>query len=183
VDSEGAVSPTGTEENDGERAGLYLAFIAALAVPGLIVLAFFLPAGPVTDSRRSDPEPPEVEVEGAGERREPVDVQIGEAESIESTNNSTELQEPAAFARRVDLGRIDESTLQFRFTSVRDTAYVVTVRAGSTTVSSFSGRASAGVLVNESVTGLAPGTDHTLEVTLNGPPPASSPQVAFRTTG
>ncbi|MFT7474868.1 MAG: hypothetical protein ACI81L_001800 [Verrucomicrobiales bacterium] len=230
MDSQGEVPPWDTEKNEDERAGLYLAFIAAFAVPGLIILAFFLPAGPISSTfdsdareppatgldrielsdRRSNAEPPEVEVEGAGERRERVDVQIGDAESIESTNNSTdaiaplvttttapsttttttpatttttELQEPAAFARRVDLGRIGDSTLQFRFASVRDTAYVVTVRAGSTTVSSFSGRASAGVLVNESATGLTPGTDHTLEVTLSGPPPASSPQVAFRPSG
>ena len=263
MDSEGAVSSRDAERNKGERAGLYLALIAALGVPALIVLAVFLPAGTISNTfdsddrdsraggldrielgeRRSTAEPTvttvEVEVDGAGERNDSVDVQIGDAASLEAPDNSngdavapsvttspprttttdtprsttsspttsttnpaststtgqpatsiagttsttTEVQEPTAFARRVDLGRIGESTLQFRFASDRDTSYAVTVRAGLEVVSSFSGQARAGVLVNESATDLAPGTDHTLEVTLTGPPSTSSPQVAFRTSG
>jgi len=60
---------------------------------------------------------------------------------------------------------------------------VVTVRSGATVISSKSGGAQANQLVNETVKGLTPGTDYTVQVTLNGPPSADSPRVAFRTSG
>lgn len=100
-----------------------------------------------------------------------------------TTTTNAPAEEPAEFAQRIDIGRIGESTLQFRFSSATTTSYVVTVRSGTTVVTSKSGGAQANQLVNETVQGLTPGTDYTVQVTLNGPPSADSPRVAFRTSG
>ena len=102
-----------------------------------------------------------------------------------TTTTTTTLpdEEPAEFAQRIDIGRIGESTLQFRFSSATTTSYVVTVRSGGTVVTSKSGGTQANQLVNETVQGLTPGTDYTVQVTLNGPPSVDSPRVSFRTSG
>ena len=100
-----------------------------------------------------------------------------------TTTTVAPAEEPAEFAQRIDIGRIGESTLQFRFSSATTTSYVVTVRSGATVITSKSGGAQANQLVNETVQGLTPGTDYTVQVTLNGPPSSDSPRVAFRTSG
>lgn len=102
-----------------------------------------------------------------------------------TTTTTTEAPkvEPVEFSQRIDIGRIGDTTLQFRFTSAATTGYTVTVRSGSSVAKTLSGSANAGVLVNQTVSGLTPGTDYTVQVTLNGPPVATSPRVAFRTSG
>lgn len=102
-----------------------------------------------------------------------------------TTTTTTEAPkvEPVEFAQRIDIGRIGDTTLQFRFSSATATGYTVTVRSGSTVAKTISGSANAGTLVNQTVSGLTPGTDYTVQVTLNGPPVATSPRVAFRTSG
>ena len=275
MESETDVPPVGAgDQDDDERAGLYLAAIIALAVPALIVLAFFLSStgsSDRTDSQSSNSgldrvdvgptgdEEVTVEVAGAGaSQEENVSVEIGSAASIAAspvdgdtssgatsnedaatgptatdqptttisvtsstatpsttapsttgpttststtaptstttsttststtTTSTTEPppdEEPAEFAQRIDIGRIGESTLQFRFSSATTTSYVVTVRSGATVVTSKSGGTQANQLVNETVQGLTPGTDYTVQVTLNGPPSVDSPRVSFRTSG
>ncbi len=100
-----------------------------------------------------------------------------------TTTTAAPTVEPVDFAQRIDIGRIGETSLQFRFSSAATTTYKVSVRAGSTVVKTSTGTATANTLVNASVQGLTPGTDYTVQVTLNGPPVANSPRVAFRTSG
>ena len=273
-----------TPKQGGEKAGLYLAMLAAFAVPALIVLALFLPNSPVGDAlgtSRSETsntgldrvevesvEDVPVEVAGAGASQDEVTTEIGSAATLEADEDSAVAEgtgddapvvavetvtdqtdgstaplvsgpedpatveatapttiaasttvapstsnaepaptssvapttvvsapptttsvepepvvEPAEFAQRIDIGRIGEATVQFRFSSTTTTSYVVTIRSGSTTVASKSGGAQANQLVNETIQNLTPGTDYTVQVTLNGPPTATSPRVAFRTSG
>lgn len=283
-EDDGAPTAPPEREPSGERAGVYLAALAALAVPSLIVLALFLPA--LSPSSTSSPPPPSraapadptpggsgldrielqsvdetvddpgvtADVAGAGLARGDVTIEIGEAVGIiadvdpttdgdvqiagptqsanttppttassapttttagpaptttapttttagpdttapttssttppttsaTTTTTTTVPTEPADFAQRVDIGRIGEATVQFRFAASDDSTYQTAVRRGDDVVARTSGRARAGVVVNETVGGLDPGTPYTVEVILSGPPPASSPRITFRTSG
>ena len=107
------------------------------------------------------------------------------APTTTTTTTTTEAPrvEPVEFAQRIDIGAIGETSLRFRFSSAADSVYVVTIRSNGSTIKTQSGNAQAGVLVNETVTGLTAGTDYTVQVTLSGPPAATSPTVPFRTPG
>lgn len=257
----------------GERAGLYLAAVVALAVPSLIVLALFLPTGSplarvdLDDAARNQAELDSVNVTaasetqssdgvpvvvgGAGQAQGDVTIDIGEPAGViadvqvagptdssaipdpprqetsvattvtaatvapnttvtpttvtpttvapnttvaptttEATTTTTTVAEepdpdidPPAFAQRVDIGRIGETTLQFRFMSAEDSDYTTTIRSGSDVVVRTSGDARANALINELVQDLNPGTSYSVQVELAGQPSAQSPRVAFRTAG
>ncbi len=263
----------------GERAGVYLAALAALAVPSLIVIALFLPTEASTlrfdldngvreqggldsldvtapNETQSDEAIPVV-VGGAGQAQDDVTTEIGEPAGVIAdvrvagptdsaaapvspqleasgatsvaptappiaptsttptttqtstapttseavTPTTTEVTatteastttvveppdpdvEPLAFAKRVDIGRIGETTLQFRFSSAEDSDYTATIRSGSDIVARATGAARANVLVNETVQGLDPGISYSVQVELAGQPSVRSPRVAFRTSG
>lgn len=91
--------------------------------------------------------------------------------------------EPATFAQRIDIGEIGETFLRFRFAAENTSGYSAIVRQDGAVVSRTTGSAPAGQTVNASFNGLLPGTDYTVQVTLDGPPATSSPTVPFRTSG
>lgn len=76
-------------ETDGERAGMYLAALIALAVPSIIVLAFFLPNG-ATTQREAPVSNPVVEEPSAGldSTEVPAEVVVAEVDgAIESADS------------------------------------------------------------------------------------------------
>ena len=91
--------------------------------------------------------------------------------------------EPLQFEERIDIGDIGDTSVRFRFTTSAATGYTVTVRSGGTVASTQTGTAAAGVLEGVTVAGLTPGTDYSVQVTLNGSPSVTSTPVAFRTSG
>ena len=126
-----AANVVGVNQVKGERAGVYLTALIALAVPSLIVLAFFLPSrGSTTIATSNQPraDTPAVgldstEVVRAPATTEPVvasvtDVATSESqastgEDIESSQvvESVESPEPAPTAS-IDLASIDPATIE-----------------------------------------------------------------------
>ena len=92
-------------------------------------------------------------------------------------------EEPPEFEQRIDIGDIGETNVRFRFTSSVTTGYTVRVTTGGTNVATQSGSATGGVLENVTISGLTPGTDYSVSVTLNGSSSVTSSPVAFRTPG
>lgn len=107
-----------------------------------------------------------------------------QAPAPQTTPPTTALEvEPAEFAQRIDIGRIGETSLALRFESTETTDYTVFVRTGGAVAATVRGVAVGGLLENVTVNGLASGTDYTVQAVLAGPPTATSPAVAFRTSG
>lgn len=100
-----------------------------------------------------------------------------------TTAAPTPTTEPAAFANRIDIGALGDTFVRFRFTAENTTGFSAIVRTNTVVVSRVSGTAIGGERHDVSVDGLMPGTDYTIQVTLNGPPVANSPAVSFRTSG
>jgi len=108
---------------------------------------------------------------------------LPDAPTTPTPDNPTLLNEPPGFSQRIDVGRITDTSLAMRFMTSIDSRYTVIVRSGATLVKTESGQSSGGVLVNETVSGLTPGTDYTVHVVLAGTPQVVSRTVSFRTSG
>ena len=91
--------------------------------------------------------------------------------------------EPLEFEERIDIGSLSDTQVRFRFTTSSNTGYTATIRSGGSTVTTRTGTAAAGQIESVTVNGLTPGTDYTVQVTLNGESSVTSTPVAFRTSG
>ncbi len=104
-----------------------------------------------------------------------------------TTTTTTQAPRPTTsleFEERIDIGDIGTDNVRFRFTSSATTSYVATVSSGSQVVKTHNGTATGGVLEGVTISGLTPGTDYTVEVTLTGgDTDSSSSAVSFRTSG
>ena len=93
------------------------------------------------------------------------------------------LNEPLEFTERIEIGFIGDQSVRFRFTTGATTGYTATITSSAGASTTATGTAAAGVLENVTVSGLTPGTDYSIRVTLNGNPSVTSTAVAFRTSG
>jgi len=91
--------------------------------------------------------------------------------------------EPAEFSQRIDIGQIGETALAIRFEATSTTGYTVQVASNGVVTNSARGTAVGNQLESLTISGLTPGTDYTVRAILDGPPTATSPAVAFRTSG
>lgn len=119
--------------------------------------------------------------------RRPTTTSVASPTTVVSTTSApvtTVTSAPAShFQRRVEIGQLGDNFVRFRFTSASTTPYRVVVFGNGRVAATGNGTAIGGELVNESVNGLTPGTDYTVQVILSGPPAFTSPAVAFRTAG
>ena len=87
------------------------------------------------------------------------------------------------FSQRIDIGDIGETNVRFRFMTNITTGYTIYIQKGGSTVTTQSGTATGGTLVNANVGGLTKATEYTILVRLAGPPSVDSGSVLFKTAG
>jgi len=111
-----AANVVGVNQVKGERAGVYLTALIALAVPSLIVLAFFLPSrGSTTIATSNQPraDTPAVGLDSTEVVRAPATTEpvVASVTDVATSVESVESPEPAPTAS-IDLASIDPATIE-----------------------------------------------------------------------
>lgn len=133
-------------------------------------------AAPTTVDVDDDEEDEEDEEEDDDEEEEDED---DDDDEQRATTPDTTL----SLEREIQIAQLGDTFVRIRFTTSSSTGYRVVVLGPGRVVATRDGSAVAGQTVRVSIDGLAPGVDHRVQVTLNGPPVTTSAPVEFRTAG